>query len=228
MIEAFQVGAAVRGRTLWDGLDMAFAEGDVCVISGPAGSGKSVLLEILRGARRPDTGDVVAGGSSIYRGDPAANAAFRAASGIVPEFFTRHGSRSVRDLFLLSAAAGDRIPSGELELRREEMLSLIGLPGAQDWRLSSLSTSEMARIALAAELMRGPRYLFADMLIANAGEEWTDMLGGLFKALAKEGKTIVLAERIFPGGWRSKGMDEGSVKGPFCLFRLPIPREISA
>ena len=61
MIEAFRIGAAFPDRTLWDGLDLSFGEGEVCVVTGPPGCGKTLLLKILRGARRPDAGDVVAG-----------------------------------------------------------------------------------------------------------------------------------------------------------------------
>jgi len=228
MIEAFHVGAVSRDRTLWDGLDMAFDDGEVCVVTGPAGCGKSLLLRVLRGERRPDAGDVVAGGVSLYRGVPEEAGAFRAASGVVPESFPSVAGRSVRDLFLLSETAGERVPAKERKERREELLSLMGMPGALDWKLSSLSVTERARVALAAELFRGPKYLFADMLIANAGCEWTDMLGGLFRALAREGKTVVLAERIFPERWKARGGEEGTAKGPFRLFRIAVPRESAA
>ncbi len=225
MIEAFRIGAAVPGRTLWDGLDMSFGDGEVCVVTGPPGCGKTLLMKILRGARRPDAGDVVAGGASLYRGSPEAAAAFRTVSGTVEESFPFAAGRSVRDLFLLSGTAGEGIASEERERRQEELLSLMGLPGTQDRKLASLSTTEKARIALAAELFRGPKYLFADMLVENAGGEWAEMLGGLLRALAREGKTVVLAERAFPGKWKAKGGEEGAGKGPFRLFRLAGPKE---
>lgn len=225
MIEAFHVGAVSRDRKLWDGLDLAFGEGEACVVTGPAGAGKTLLLRILRGERRPDEGDVVVGGDSLYRGSSSAVSAFRASSGVVPDIFPAMTGCSVRDLFLLSEAAGNRIPKGEREERREELLSMLGLQETLDWKLSSLSLTERARVALAAELFRGPKYLFLDMMVANAGEEWTDMLGGLIRALAREGKTVVLAERNFPGRWVAMSGEEGIVKGPFRLFRLAVSGE---
>jgi hypothetical protein len=65
------------------------------------------------------------------------------------------------------------------------------------------------------------------MLLHNAGGEWTDMLGGLFRALAKEGKTVLLAERAMPDGWRPREAGAGNVKGPFRLFRLASKEEAS-
>lgn len=226
MIEAFRVGAVSRNGTLWDGLDLAFDDGEVSVVTGPPASGKTLLLKILRGDRRPDAGDVVAGGESLYRGNPRAARAFQASSGVIPESFPAAGGHAVRDLFRLSSVVGAGISSKERKEREAELLSMVGLHGAQESGVASLSVSERARIALAVELFRGPKVLFADMLLHNAGEEWAEMLRGLFRALAREGKTVLLAERAIPGGWKSRGVGEGIAKGPFLLFRLTTKEDV--
>jgi ABC-type multidrug transport system ATPase subunit len=220
MIEAFRVGAVSRGGTLWDGLDLAFDDGEVCVITGPPASGKSLLLRILRGDRRPDAGDVVVGGESIYRGAPGIARAFRASSGVVPEEFASVGGNAVRDRFRLSSVADAGISAKERLEREEELLAMVGLQDARGEKFSALSVSEKARVSLAVELLRGPKVLFADMLLHNAGGDWTDMLAGLFRALAREGKTVLLAERTIPEKWRARSVGDGIAKGPFHLFRL--------
>ena len=40
------------------------------------------------------------------------------------------------------------------------------------------------------------------MLLSNAGRDWTDSLLSLFRALAREGRTIVMMERELPERWR--------------------------
>jgi len=221
MIEAFRVGAVFRNATLWDGLDLAFDDGEACVVTGPPASGKSTLLRILRGELRPDSGDVLVNGESLYRGKADAGKSFRAISGLVAESFPATGCRTVRDLFLLSSVAVGGLSGKERMEREDELLKLVGLPDSQGFELASLSVSERARVALAAELIRTPRVLFADMLLMNAGKEWADMLGGLFRALAREGRTIILAERAIPDRWSARGGGEGIAKGPFRMFRLP-------
>ena len=225
MIEAFRVSAVSRNRTLWDGLDLAFDGGEVNVVTGPPASGKTLLLRILRGDRRPDAGDVLVGGESLYRGHPGAIRAFQATSGMIPETFSAAGGHPVRDLFRLSSMAGGGISAKERSQREEELLSMVGLQDARDLAFSSLSVSERARIALAVELFRGPKVLFADMLLHNAGEEWADMLGGLFRALSREGKSVLLAERALPGRWISR-VGEGIEKGPFRLFRISATADV--
>ncbi len=241
MIEAFRLGALGRSGTLWEGVDLSFGDGDVWLVAGPPSCGKSVLLRILRGDRRPEAGDVVVGGASLVRGGRDA-AAFRASAALVPESFPqadlaapRTGApRTVGDLFRLSAIAAG-IPGAERKRREEELLALVGLSdapadadgpapgGAQTWELASLSLSERARVALAAELLRNPKYLFADALVANAGREWSDRLGVLFRALAREGRTIVLAERAVPDRWQVVRTGDRAASGPFTFYRLGVP-----
>ncbi len=242
MIEAFRLGALGRSGTLWEGVDLSFGDGDVWLVAGPPSCGKTVLLRILRGDRRPEAGDVVVGGESLFRGGRETGA-FRASAGLVPESFPpgdfaerRHGApRTVGDLFRLSAIAAGAIPARERMRREDELLALVGLAdaatgpdaqppagGARSWELASLSLSERARVALAAELLRNPRYLFADALVTNAGRDWSDRLGALFRALAREGRTIVLAERSVPERWQVASVGDRSASGPFSFYRLGV------
>jgi hypothetical protein len=64
------------------------------------------------------------------------------------------------------------------------------------------------------------------MLLHNAGREWMEMLGGLFRGLAREGKTVLLAERTIPEKWKAMEGGEGIAKGPFRLFRLAAKGEV--
>jgi len=221
MIEAFRLGIYSRGATLWDGVDLAFESGSVGVISGPASSGKTILLSVLRGERQPDAGDVVVSGESLYRGNAAAARSFRASCGHVPDRFADPAGQTVGDLFRLSALAGGGMKESERRERSDRLLAMLGLEGAQDWTLRSLSTSERVRAALAAELLRGPRFLFADCVVETAGTPFREMLGGLFRALAREGNTIVLAERRLPERWEAIA-GEAKAAGPFRVYRLQV------
>ncbi|MGZ8429045.1 MAG: ABC transporter ATP-binding protein [Candidatus Deferrimicrobiaceae bacterium] len=220
MIEAFRVGAVSRGRTLWEGLDLAAGDGEIWVVTGPPACGKTLLMRILRGERRPDSGDVVAGGESLYRGSPGHNLRFRAFSGMVPEYLPVPPGRTVGDLFRLSALAAGGVVAAERTRRMEELLAIVGLPGVEGAEGLFLSASERARAALAVELFRSPKYLFLDMLLANAGREWEERLWGLFRALAKEEKTILLMERRLPDLWQGAKEIVSLSAGPFTWSRM--------
>ncbi len=223
-IEAFRLGVVCRGETLWDGLDFSFESGAVSVVVGPPSSGKSLLLGILRGERKPDAGDVLVSGESLYRGSGAAARAFRASCGYVPERQEEEDRLVVGDLFRRSALACGGISGRERKDREVSLLEMVGLPGGAKWSLPSLSVSERSRAYLAAELLRGPKVLFADGVVAAAGAPHREKLAGLFRALAREGNTIVLAERLIPERWAAAA-EEAIPSGPFRVFRLPVPRQ---
>ena len=226
MIEAFHVGAVSRGRTLWEGLTLAAGKSEMWIVTGPPSCGKTLLMRILRGERHPDSGDVIVGGESLYRGSPEHNRRFRADSGVVPESFPREAGKTVVDLFRLSALVAEGVPGAEQESRMAELLPLVGLSGAEGEEVASLSTSERTRVALAVELFRNPRYLFLDMVLANVGSEWADKLGGLLRALTREERTILMMERQLPEKWQAATMPSPRCAGPFLLYRLGDPRTV--
>jgi ABC-type multidrug transport system ATPase subunit len=220
MIEGFRLGVFSRGTTLWDGLDFAFGDAAAWFVTGPPSSGKTLLLSILRGERRPDAGDVVASGESLYRGDADHARSWRASCGYVPEQTVADARPTVGDLFRRSALAGGGVRESERKERTDRLLEMVGLHGASGWRIAELSISERGRACLAAELLRGPKVLFCDGLIAGAGGPFWEMLWGLFRALAREGNTVILAERRIPERWALAAGDPEPV-GPFRVYRLP-------
>jgi ABC-type multidrug transport system ATPase subunit len=222
MIEGFRLGIFSRGTILWDGLDFAFGDAAAWAIVGPPSSGKTLLLSILRGERRPDAGDVVVSGESLFRGDAALARAWRASCGHVPEQSIVDARLTVEDLFHRSALAGGVVRGSERVERSDRLLSMVGLQGALKWRVAEMSVSERVRACLAAELLRGPKFLFCDGAVAAAGIPCREMLWGLFRALAREGNTVVLAERTIPEWW-ALAAGEGAAVGPFRVYRLPVP-----
>ena len=221
MIEGFRLGAFSRGATLWDGLDFAFGDAAAWFVTGPPSSGKTLLLSILRGERRPDAGDVLVSGESLYRGNAALARAWRASCGYVPEQAVAGGPLTVEDLFRRSAVAGG-VRESERKERADRLLEMVGLQGASRWRIPEMSISERGRACLASELLRGPKVLFCDGLVAGAGVPFWEMLWGLFRALAREGNTVVLAERRIPERWALAAGTPEAV-GPFRVYRLPGP-----
>ncbi|HEY3490966.1 MAG TPA: ATP-binding cassette domain-containing protein [Candidatus Deferrimicrobiaceae bacterium] len=219
MLESFRIGIIGRAGTLFDGFDAAFREGEVWALTGPPASGKSRLLGVLHGDCRPAAGDVLSGGTSLYRGTPDAVAHHHRTAGLVAERLDA-GAHTVGDLFRLSALAADDVPEPERKAREVALLSLVGLQGGADFRFASLSQSEQVRAAIAVELFRGPKVLLLDTPLARAGKEWMEMLIALFRALAREGRIVVFAERELPPGFPMKPVAEGVRSGPFVLTQL--------
>src|SRR5437899_11675880 len=58
-----------NGQEVLKGLDFDVKPGEVFVIMGPSGSGKSVLLKHLIGLEEPDSGEILINGQSVQSSD---------------------------------------------------------------------------------------------------------------------------------------------------------------
>lgn len=65
MLAARNLGLAVPGRTLVQGLDLAIGAGECWAILGPNGAGKTSVLLALAGLRAPESGEVTLDGAPI-------------------------------------------------------------------------------------------------------------------------------------------------------------------
>jgi ABC-type multidrug transport system ATPase subunit len=218
MIEALRLGIVSRGATLWDGLDFAFEDGSATVIVGPPSCGKTLLLSILRGERKPDAGDVLVSGRSLYRTDGSA-AVFRTICGFVPEWFEADGRLTVNGLFVRSSMVCSDAASPERKDRWEQLLAMVGLKGKENAHLYTLSSSERVRVALAAELLRRPKVILTDGIVHMAGTPYAEMIGDLFRVLAGAGNIVLATERRLPQDWEKFAVKWKSA-GPFLTYRL--------
>ena len=56
---ARSLAAGHGDRTLFSGLDLVVAPGDIVGLVGPNGAGKTTLLQLLAGLARPESGEIV-------------------------------------------------------------------------------------------------------------------------------------------------------------------------
>src|SRR5678815_2310600 len=64
-VEVRDLRKSYAGQPVLKGINFEVERGEVFVIMGPSGSGKSVLLKHIIGLERPDDGDILIDGQSI-------------------------------------------------------------------------------------------------------------------------------------------------------------------
>ncbi|MFE7411010.1 ABC transporter ATP-binding protein [Streptomyces laurentii] len=197
-------GATVRfaGRAVLDAVDLDVAEHEIVCVLGPSGSGKSTLLRAVAGLQPLDGGRVLLGGA-----DQAAVPVHRRGVGLM---FQDHQLFPQRDV-AGNVAFGLRMhgaPKSEQTARVEELLDLVGLPGAGRRAVSALSGGEQQRVALARALAPRPRLLMLDeplgQLDRGLRERLVVELRRLFGTLGTtvlavthdQGEAFALADRI--------------------------------
>lgn len=140
-------------RLLFHDLDLRINEGSLLQIVGPNGCGKTTLLRLLCGLRRPDSGDVLWNGGSLVR----LNADFRMQLAYVGH---RAGVKDeLTPMENLEAAATLSAGAREQTL---EALKALGLAHAALQPSASLSAGQRRRVALARLLLSPARLWILD------------------------------------------------------------------
>src|SRR5271156_6802742 len=146
------------GQEVLKGIDLDVQPGEIFVIMGPSGSGKSVLLKHLIGLETPDAGEILINGESIESVEVAAK--YRMAlvfqSGAllnsltvgenVGLYLTEHRLKSPEEV--------DRIVA--------EKLQAVGLTDATDKMPGELSGGMKKRVAIARALVVEPQLILYD------------------------------------------------------------------
>lgn len=141
--------------------------GEVVAITGASGTGKSTLLHLLGGLDRPDDGEVLYQGDSVFAKDDEQLAAFRnRAIGFVFQFhhllpeFT-----ALENVVMPALIDGKRLEN--VQERALSLLEALGLKERAHHRPAALSGGEKQRVAVARALMNQPGLILADEPTGN-------------------------------------------------------------
>jgi phospholipid/cholesterol/gamma-HCH transport system ATP-binding protein len=159
------IGVEVRGlRKSFDGqevlkgLDFDVKPGEIFVIMGPSGSGKSVLLKHIIGLEEPDAGEILIAGESIQ--SPEVMDKYRMA--IVFQSGALLNSLTVGENVGLYLAEHRLKPPDEIARIVSEKLESVGLKGMEDKMPSDLSGGMKKRVAIARALVIEPQLILYD------------------------------------------------------------------
>jgi len=145
-------------QTVLNGIDLDVRVGEIFVIMGPSGSGKSVLLKHLIGLEKPDAGQVLIDGQSINTPEIAAK--YRLA--LVFQSGALLNSLTVGENVGLYLAEHRLKPPAEIERIVMEKLEDVGLKDTRDKMPSELSGGMKKRVAIARALVIEPQLILYD------------------------------------------------------------------
>jgi phospholipid/cholesterol/gamma-HCH transport system ATP-binding protein len=140
------------------GIDFEVQPGEIFVIMGPSGSGKSVLLKHLIGLEPPDAGEILINGQSIQ--SPEIAAQYRMA--LVFQSGALLSSLTVGENVGLYLTEHRLKSPEEISKIVAEKLEDVGLKGTEDKMPNELSGGMKKRVALARALVIEPQLILYD------------------------------------------------------------------
>jgi len=146
------------GQAVLNGIDFEVQPGEIFVIMGPSGSGKSVLLKHLIGLEPPDAGEILINGESIQTPEIASK--YRLA--LVFQSGALFNSLTVGENVGLYLSEHRLKPPEEIARIVAEKLEDVGLKGTEDKIPGELSGGMKKRVAIARALVIEPQLILYD------------------------------------------------------------------
>jgi multiple sugar transport system ATP-binding protein len=150
------VSRAYRGVPALRAVDLEVASGSLTVLCGPPAAGKSVLLRLLVGLERPDSGRILLDGRDITA-LPAAERRF----GYVPQSFALFPHMSVFDNIAYPMAL-QHVPREEIARRMGQVAEVLRIGPLLQKRPAQLSGGEKQRAAIARGMLKNAEVFLLD------------------------------------------------------------------
>jgi phospholipid/cholesterol/gamma-HCH transport system ATP-binding protein len=155
------VSIAFEGPPIFEDVSFTIEPGETRILLGPAGIGKSVLLKLVNGLLRPDSGSIRLFGEEITRLGEDLLFPLRTRTGMVFQEGALFDSLTVRDNVAYQLIQ-EQAPDDEIDSRVREALSFVGLEQTFALYPSSLSGGMRRRVAIARALIHHPELLLYD------------------------------------------------------------------
>lgn len=156
------VRLSLGGRPVFRGLSCGFMRGQITVILGESGSGKSPLLRLIAGLTRPDSGAVRVAGQDVARLGHADLYRLRDRIGMLFQYGALLDSMTIADNVALPLREHTERTEADVVAEVERRLAAVGLPDAGPLYPRELSGGMSRRAALARALVTDPEIVLCD------------------------------------------------------------------
>jgi cell division transport system ATP-binding protein len=193
VIQLFDVTKVFDGRiTALHDVTLRVEKGELVLLTGPSGAGKTTMLRTIFAAERPDRGQIVIAGRNISRLRRSSIPYLRRNIGVVFQDFkllpTRTALQNV-GIALEIRGLGGR----EVRRKAAAALALVGLEAEANKQVCRLSGGEQQRVAIARAVVGKPSILLADEPTGNLDPERSHDILDLLDGIAQAGTAVLLA-----------------------------------
>jgi ABC-type sugar transport system ATPase subunit len=150
-----------NGHVAARNVDLQVADGELLVLVGASGSGKSTALRIIAGLESPSSGRVLIDGQDVTGVPPQARDL-----AMVFQSYALYPHKTVRENLAFGLRMR-KLPSGEIADRVVRAASALGIADLLDRRPAQLSGGQRQRVALGRAIVREPRAFLFDEPLSN-------------------------------------------------------------
>ncbi|MEX0799737.1 MAG: amino acid ABC transporter ATP-binding protein [Dehalococcoidia bacterium] len=229
MVESRDVHKRFGRQEVLRGIDMEVARGEVVVIIGASGSGKTTFLRCINHLERVDAGRIYVDGELVgYRekngriveDSEREVARKRASIGMVFQRFNLFPHLTALGNVIEAPIRVKKAPRKRAEESARALLAKVGLSHKVDAYPAQLSGGQQQRVAIARALAMEPKLMLFDEATSALDPELVGEVLEVMKSLAQEGMTMIVVSHemgfVREAADRIVFMDEGLIleEGP--------------
>tara|TARA_Y100001980_G_C14446922_1_gene231679 strand:- start:83 stop:847 length:765 start_codon:yes stop_codon:yes gene_type:complete len=183
-----------KRRLVLNELELSVAEGQMYVLLGRSGSGKSTMLNLLSGIDQPDTGQVIIDGTDISKMNEKDRTKYRRDNiGFVFQSFNLISTLTVFENVVLPLSLKGDNPA-ESKQKAQFFLDQVGLVDRGESYPDRLSGGEQQRVAIARALAHEPKFILADEPTGNLDYKTGSLVLNMLSDLVRENsRTMIIA-----------------------------------
>ncbi len=149
-------------QLIWGDVTLTIPAGEICVMLGPSGTGKSVFLKCLIGLLKPDRGSIMIEGTDIASCSEKDLYEIRKLFGVLFQDGAMFGSMNLYDNVAFPLREHTKKSESEIRDIVMEKMDLVGLIGAEDKLPGEISGGMRKRAGLARALVLDPEIVLFD------------------------------------------------------------------
>ena len=179
--------------TALDNISLEIKEGELVVLKGVSGSGKSTILSLIASLTKPTMGEVIVNKKRISKLPDSFASDYRQEDiGFIFQKYNLIPTLTVEDNVLLPL-----VPTNpdEVEARSklDRVMKQFDIAHKKDVVVRNLSGGEQQRVAIARAHINDPKIIIADEPTANLDEKLSLDFIEILRGLKASGKTILIA-----------------------------------
>ncbi|MCX5748241.1 MAG: ATP-binding cassette domain-containing protein [Proteobacteria bacterium] len=161
-IELVDVSIGFAGKPVLRGLNLKIRPGKTTVIIGRSGSGKSVLLKLMMGLLKPDSGKVMLFGHDLAEVSPVEILELRKRMGMLFQNYALFDALQIEENIGFPLLENSSMKRRDVMKLAGELIRILGLTGSEHLLPSELSGGMKKRVSLARALIANPEVVLFD------------------------------------------------------------------
>lgn len=180
-------------NTILNDVSFELVKGEIKVLIGPSGGGKSTLLQCINCLVVPDSGDIKLENEQIDFSSKQDLYSLRQRVGMIFQDFNLFDHLTALGNITIALRKVKKISKKEAEKRARLELEQVGLGDKEKLYPAQLSGGQKQRVAIARALAMDPKILMLDEPTSALDPELIGEVIAVIKSLAHKGMTMIMA-----------------------------------